>query len=75
MGSRSSKLERQSEDSGASGSHKVSKKPSKENENLREEHTDITIKDANLNVVDRKPLDKRDPWGHMAAVVHSKHGV
>jgi hypothetical protein len=74
MGSRSSKLERQSEDSGASGSRKVSKKPSKEKENLREEHTEI-IKDANLNIVDRKPLDKRDPWGHMAAVVHSKHGV
>jgi hypothetical protein len=75
MGSHSSKAEadRQPEGAGASGSHKLSKKHSKEN--LREQQdTDIVGRDANMDVQEREPLDKRDPWGHMAKVVHSRHG-
>jgi hypothetical protein len=73
MGSHPSKADRQPEGSGASGSHKLAKKHSKEN--LQEQQdTDIVRKDTTTDVQDREPLDKRDPWGHMAKVVHSRHG-
>jgi hypothetical protein len=79
MGSHSSKADREPEGSGASGSHSnepVSRRLSKrglDKGKAREEHSDAIIKDANLNVIHREPLDKRDPWGHMARVVHSRH--
>jgi hypothetical protein len=70
MGSHTSKHERQTEGSDASGSHKLPKDSSRES--LREEEMG-GVRDANLNVVVREPLDKRDAWGHMARVVHEKY--
>jgi hypothetical protein len=75
MGNRSSKLDRESEDSGKSGSGPFSRKLSKRR---LPDNSDSIIKYTDSNtgakITDRKPLDRRDPWGHMAAVVHSKHG-
>jgi len=75
MGNRSSKLGRESEDSGKSGSGPFSRKLSKrrlpDNSDSVIKYTDSS---TGAKIIDRKPLDRRDPWGHMAAVVHSKHG-
>jgi hypothetical protein len=75
MGNRSSKLDREFEDSGKSSSGPFSRKFSKR---MLPDNSDIIVKytdsNAGAKITDRQPFDKRDPWGHMAAVVHSKHG-
>jgi hypothetical protein len=53
------------------GSDKLSKESN--NKKSREE-AEVFITGDNSHTIDRKPLDKSDPWGHMAAVVHGKHG-
>jgi len=82
MGSHSSKTDREYEEyeeydtqgsrSKRSGSRKNSKRSSDKGK-AREEDKDIIVRDANLNIVDREPLDKRDMWGDMARVVHSRN--
>lgn len=71
MGSHHSKHERQAEGSEASSSHKRSKDYRREHLQEEDEETEEVVV---RNVVVREPLDKRDPWGHMARVVHDKHG-
>jgi hypothetical protein len=79
MGSHSSKADRRSEDYGSQGSRSHesgSRKKSKDSPDkgkARELDAEVTVKDTNLNVIDREPLDKKDAWGRMAKVVHSRH--
>jgi hypothetical protein len=72
MGSRPSKNNRQPDDFGASGSRKASRNDVNKGK-AREEETDAFFRDADFKEFAREPLDKRDPWGHMARVVHSRH--
>jgi hypothetical protein len=79
MGSHSSKADRRSEDSGSQGSQshesgsRKKSKGSPDKGKAREVDAEVIVKDANLNVIDREPLDKKDIWGNMAKVVHSRH--
>jgi hypothetical protein len=74
MGNTFSRHRRQNSDgSNTPGSHKLSKE-SNNQKHSRGEDTNIFVMDENGEIIDREPLDKSNPWGHMAAVVHGKHG-